>query len=246
MRTHAPVLPVQGQAGPASADFQTVERIMQSLFPAGPVFLPAAILFRLHAEANSRGFRDLSQLLALLDDPAGRDSLKMRFLFGAYDLFRDPLFYAALRREILPLYAGRPLQVWFPFTGTGCELYSTLTVLAEERSFTFDSTLVHATDFNDAALREVSQGAVVPDTESMYRGNYKKSSGKATIDDYVQNPAAPRFNQAILSRVVFSSLDALSPLAPGRELFDVVVCRDMLAPLTEAWRTRWPGSACRT
>jgi len=232
-------VPPPGNAEPnaSAADFQIADQIMQTLFPGGPAFMPAAVLFRLYEEAKAMRAGGLSHLLALLEDPAGKDRLKRCFLFGAHDLFRDPFFYIALRRRILPLYANRPLKVWFPVTGTGCELYSILALLAEERSVTFDSTRIHATDFNDAALRTASSGAVVPDRESMYRGNYKKAEGKTTLDDYIQELPALRFSPALLSRVIFAPMDAANPRTPD-EPFDLIVCRDMLQSMTETWRAR--------
>lgn len=207
---------------------------MRNLFPDGPLFLPAAVLFRLHMEAKRRQAGGLAGLVNLLDDAAGREDLKRCFSFGAHDLFRDPFFCTAVRRSILPLYAGRPLTIWFPVAGTGCELFSLLVLLAEERPRSAD--LIHATDFNDAALQSVSSGQVFPDSESTYRANYRKAEGKFTLDDYIQGLESPRLRPDLLARVHFSLLRARTPEAPGGQQFDLIVLRDVLQSWTEAWR----------
>ena len=69
------------------------------------------------------------------------------------DLFRDPEFFLALRRHVVPMLATYPsLKIWVAGCSTGEEAYSFAILLAEEGLL--ERTLIYATDINDDSLRE--------------------------------------------------------------------------------------------
>jgi chemotaxis protein methyltransferase CheR len=119
--------------------------------------------FRQYARASLR--RRLEQAMIALDCPS-LSMLQHRVLHedgaigrllpyltvGVSDLFRDPLFYRALRRTVTPVLATYPsLKVWVAGCATGEEVYSLGILFAEEGLL--ERTIFYATDIDAVALR---------------------------------------------------------------------------------------------
>jgi len=67
------------------------------------------------------------------------------------EMFRDPGFYLALRKEVVPVLKTYPyIKVWHAGCSTGEEVYSFAVLLKEEGLY--DRTQIYATDFNRNVL----------------------------------------------------------------------------------------------
>jgi len=99
------------------------------------------------------------------------------------DLFRDPGFYEALRRHVVPVLRTYPsIRVWIAGCGAGEEVTS-LAILLDEEGLLSKTTL-YATDVNRTALREAELGVYRLDRAQAFSRNYQRSGGKYSLSDY--------------------------------------------------------------
>jgi len=99
------------------------------------------------------------------------------------DLFRDPEFFLALRRHVVPLLATYPsLKLWIAGCSTGEEAYSFAILLAEEGLL--DRTLIYATDINDDGLRRAQSGIYALGRLQKFILNYRAAGGHGSLGDY--------------------------------------------------------------
>ena len=105
--------------------------------------------------------------LAELEDRLVDDKMSFQRFLGtvsvcATDLFRDPPFFLAFRRQVVPVLRTYPhLKVWIAGCATGEEAYSVAILFREEGLG--GRTLIHATDMNPAALERARAGAYPAD-----------------------------------------------------------------------------------
>src|ERR1700744_1839423 len=93
----------------------------------------------------------------VLHDPAMLPQLIGYLTVQVSEMFRDPPYFRALRREVLPHLKTYPsLKVWIAGCSTGEELYS-LAILFREEGLE-SRTLFYATDINAAALEKAQAG----------------------------------------------------------------------------------------
>lgn len=150
--------------------------------------------FRHHARASIR--RRILQCLSTFDvDSVSRLQdrvLRERELFTALlrmltvpvsDMFRDPAYFAVLRREVLPVLATyASLKVWVAGCSTGEEVYSLAILLDEARLL--ERTLIYATDINPESLRVAEQGVYALDRVPGFTRNYQRAAGERSLADY--------------------------------------------------------------
>lgn len=99
------------------------------------------------------------------------------------DMFRDPPFYLALRRVVVPYLRTYPsVRAWVAGCSTGEEVYSLAIVLREEGLL--DRSLIYATDINPAALRAAEAGVYPVDRMAEYSEAYLAAGGTGSLADY--------------------------------------------------------------
>lgn len=99
------------------------------------------------------------------------------------DLFRDPEFFLALRRQVTPLLATYPsLKLWIAGCSTGEEAYSFAILLAEEGLL--ERTRIYATDINDQSLRKAQKGVYALDRMRQFTINHRSAGGHGSLSDY--------------------------------------------------------------
>ncbi len=99
------------------------------------------------------------------------------------EMFRDPLFYRAVREKVVPILKTFPYaKIWHAGCSSGEEVYSMAILLHEENCL--DRVRVYATDFNKHAL-DIAQKAVYPiKNADMYAANYKSAGGQRDFSEY--------------------------------------------------------------
>src|SRR4051794_22541168 len=98
-------------------------------------------------------------------------------------LFRDPLFFLALRREVLPQLRTYPfIRIWHAGCATGEEAYSLAILLKEEGIY--DRCRIYATDINAAALAQAKKGALPSSIIRESAAAYLQAGGKASLSEY--------------------------------------------------------------
>ncbi len=142
------------------------------------------------------------------------------------EMFRDPSFFLALRREVVPLLATYPfVRVWHAGCATGEELYSMAILLKEEGLF--DRLQLYATDFNNVVLQKAKEGIVPAKLLKNYTENYQKGGGCQSFADYY----TAKYERAILDpdlreKVVFANHNLVTDQVFGE--MQMIVCRNVL------------------
>lgn len=130
------------------------------------------------------GCKTLSQLQdRIMHDPSAFTALLGYLTVQVSDMFRDPTYFAALRREVVPLLRTYPsLKIWVAGCSTGEEVYSLAILLQEEGLL--ERSLIYATDINSQALRVAEQGIFAIERAESFSENYLRSGGTRSLADY--------------------------------------------------------------
>ncbi len=142
------------------------------------------------------------------------------------EMFRDPLFYAVLRKEILPVLGTKPfIRIWHAGCATGEEVYS-MAILLKEANLLHKS-LIYATDINDSVLNTAKKGVFPLRMMKQYSENYLASEGKEDFSAYyTANYGIAKFNEDLSEKMVFSQHNLVSDSSFNE--FDLILCRNVL------------------
>jgi chemotaxis protein methyltransferase CheR len=118
-----------------------------------------------------------------LHDPQQFAQLLQYLTVPVSEMFRDPAYFLAVRRHVLPVLRTYPsLKIWVAGCSTGEEAYSTAILLHEEGLL--DRAILYATDINHASLDKARQG--IFDLEAMqgFTRNYQRAGGQRSFSTY--------------------------------------------------------------
>jgi chemotaxis protein methyltransferase CheR len=92
-------------------------------------------------------------------------------------MFRDPVFYQAVRKEVVPVLKTYPfVKIWHAGCATGEEAYS-MALLLHEEGF-LDRARIYATDFNKHSLDTASNGVYSARCIAAFSANYREAGGR--------------------------------------------------------------------
>ncbi|NEU08667.1 protein-glutamate O-methyltransferase CheR [Flavihumibacter sp. R14] len=142
------------------------------------------------------------------------------------EMFRDPLFYKALRTEVLPALGTYPfIRVWLAGCSTGEEVYS-IAILLEEAGL-LHKTLLYATDLNPDVLQKASKGIFPLSQMKQYSENYILSGGTKEFSSYYRaNYNLAKFNPELTTQMIFSMHNLVSDGSFNE--FQLILCRNVL------------------
>ena len=119
----------------------------------------------------------------VLREPEVFAQMLQYFTVQVSEMFRDPSYFAALRREVVPMLATYPsIKVWVAGCSSGEEVWSLAVMLAEEGLL--DRTLIYATDINPEALRKAEAGVYPLDRMAQFSRNYQAAGGRGSLSDH--------------------------------------------------------------
>src|SRR5688572_18963461 len=119
----------------------------------------------------------------VLHEPESFSVLLQYLTVQVSDMFRDPEFFMALRRQVMPVLATYPsIKVWCAGCSTGEEAYSLAILLQEEGLL--DRSIIYATDINAQSLRLAASGVYSLDRLRGFTTNHQRSGGKSSLSDY--------------------------------------------------------------
>lgn len=120
------------------------------------------------------------------------------------ELFRDPLYFKAIREKVLPhLHTYPSLKVWIAGCSSGEELYSFAILFREEGLE--EKTMFYSTDINPDALKKAQAGVYGLDRIQLFTENHRKSGGKSSLSEYYTAAyGGAKFDKTLRDRVVFS------------------------------------------
>jgi chemotaxis protein methyltransferase CheR len=187
----------------------------------------ASLRRRLARRRDLEGVATLSGLLErLLHDPDCMERLLLDLSINVTAMFRDPGFYLAFRRTVVPMLRTYPfLRIWNAGCSTGEETFSLAIVLAEEGLL--DRTRVYATDINQPVLAKAKSGVFPLEKMREYTENYLAAGGtRAFSEYYVAAYDGVRFDPALVENVVFAQHNLVADRSFNE--FHVLVCRNVL------------------
>src|SRR5207248_9232653 len=140
----------------------------------------------------------------LLDEPEARERLLLVLSINVTSMFRDPSFYLAFRKHVVPLLHTYPFtRIWCAGCSTGEEVYSLAILLREEGLY--ERTRIYATDINENVLATAREGVFPLERMQQYTRNYLRAGGKHDFSRYyVAAYDGARFARSLTENVVFA------------------------------------------
>jgi chemotaxis protein methyltransferase CheR len=172
----------------------------------------------------------------IVHDAACMDRLVVGLSVTVSAMFRDPVFFRALREQVFPLLRTWPyIRIWQAGCAMGEEVYSLAIMLAEDRLL--DRCRIYATDINETAL-EKAHGGIFP-LELMQRctQNYLQAGGTRSFSEYYTAAYDNAiFSPALREQVVFARHNLVTD-APFNQ-FNLILCRNVLIYFNRALQDR--------
>ena len=211
------------------------------------IFLKYGYDFRTYSNAHVRrrirrrvklgGFESISALQhRVIYDDLFLNTILTDLSINVTEMFRDPSFFLAVRREVVPLLATHPfVRVWHAGCATGEELYSMAILLKEEGLL--DRVRFYATDFNDVVLQKAKEGIVQAKSLKEYTENYQRGGGCHSFADYY----TAKYERAIIDtslkeKVVFANHNLVTDQVFGE--MQMIVCRNVLIYFSQELQNR--------
>jgi len=158
----------------------------------------------LHA-VREMGCASISALQArVMHDPAAFARLLQFLTIPVTEMFRDPLFYAALRTQVVPvLHTYASLKIWIAGCSTGQEVVS-MAILLREAGL-LERAMIYATDINPQALEMARRGVFPLEQMALYAENYVAAGGTRIFTDYYTAAhGGALFDQSLIENVIFA------------------------------------------
>jgi len=140
----------------------------------------------------------------VMHDPAAFSRLLHFLTIPVTEMFRDPEYYLAIRRQVVPFLQTYPsLHVWVAGCSTGEEVYSLAILLHEEGLLA--RTAIYATDINPESLEAARRGVMPLERMQLYTENYQKAGGTRAFSDYYTAAYdGALFERALVENVTFA------------------------------------------
>jgi chemotaxis protein methyltransferase CheR len=192
---------------------------------------------RLWRRADAEGVTSISGLQErLLHDRACMERLLLDLSINVTAMFRDPTFFLAFRRTVVPILRTYPfIRIWSAGCSTGEETYSLAIVLKEEGLL--DRTRIYATDINEAVLAQAKAGVFPLEKMQGYTENYLAAGGtRAFSEYYLAGYEGARFHRDLVDNIVFSRHNLVSDRSFNE--FHAIICRNVMIYFDAALQNR--------
>lgn len=187
----------------------------------------ASVKRRIQAFMEMQKIDSLKELgKIILRDESAFEQFVQDITVNVTDMFRDPLFYKSLRKNVLKRLATYPfIKIWIAGCSTGEEVYSIAIMLREEGLL--ERSVIYATDINQKALQQAKEGISSINNMKVYTENYIKAGGRNSFSDFYK----AKYNSVLWSKslrqnIVFS----VHNLAMDKSFneFQLILCRNVL------------------
>ena len=140
----------------------------------------------------------------VMHEPAAFAQLLQFLTIPVTEMFRDPEYYLAVRRQVVPFLKTYPsLKVWVAGCSTGEEVYSLAILLKEEGLL--ERSLIYATDINPESLETARRGVMPLERMRLYTENYQKAGGTRAFSDYYTAAyGGALFERSLVENVTFA------------------------------------------
>ncbi|MBV8549163.1 MAG: protein-glutamate O-methyltransferase CheR [Alphaproteobacteria bacterium] len=189
-----------------------------------------------HARQNI-GVESYTALLdRLFHDERSFDSFLRTMSISVTEMFRDPLFYRAIREEIIPVLKTYPfVKIWHAGCATGEEVYS-MAIMLHEEGF-LDRARIYATDFNQHSLATGQTGVYSAKNIDLWAENYYTAGGTGTFNDYYSDSyGLVKFRDYLRKNVMFSYHNLVSDGVFGE--MNLICCRNVMIYFDKTLQSR--------
>jgi chemotaxis protein methyltransferase CheR len=170
-------------------------------------------------------------LQRMLDDSRIFTAFFGRLSISVSTMFRDPEVYKKLRKDVLPILATYPIiRIWSAGIAGGQEIYS-LAILLHEAGL-YHRSLIYATDFNPALVRQAKMGAFPLNNLGEFTKNYIESGGREEFSKYYTTTAQHATIIPELKNNLIFSTHNLAMDGVFNE-FHLIVCRNVVIYFNE-------------
>src|SRR3954465_2606982 len=200
-------------------------------------YAPASLRRRVWRRVHAEGLTTVSALQdKLLHDPACMERLLLDLSINVTSMFRDPSFYVAFRKKVVPALRTYPFtRIWVAGCSTGEEVYSLAIVLREEGLY--DRARIYATDINEAVLERARGGVFPLDKMQEYTENYIRAGGTRAFSEYFfAKYGGALFDKTLTENVVWAPHN----LGQDRSFntLHVILCRNVMIYFDRSLQTR--------
>lgn len=200
-------------------------------------YAKASLRRRIRRAVQESGVKNVSRLQErLLHRPDSLREFVSTLSVHVTSLFRDPDFYAALRKEVVPMLRTYPLvRVWVAGCATGEEVYSLAILLQEEGIY--ERCRIYATDISDDLLQQASRGEFPLERMKLYTQNYLRAGGKQEFSSYYRvYGEVAAFDPSLKRGLIFSQHNLAADGAFNE--FQLVLCRNVMIYFNDTLRHR--------
>ncbi|MEJ2056044.1 MAG: protein-glutamate O-methyltransferase CheR, partial [Calditrichaceae bacterium] len=211
------------------------------------IFLKYGYDFRNYAKASIK--RRINQRLILsklanisamqhqiLTNKVFFETLLHDFSIQVTEMFRDPSFYMALRKHVIPILKTYPyIKIWHAGCASGEEVYSMAILLKEEGLL--DKTLIYATDINEIVLKKAKDGIYPVERIKEFTQNYHKAGGTKSFSNYyTAKYDAVIMNKELKKNLIFAQHNLATDNDFGE--MNLIVCRNVLIYFDDSLENR--------
>jgi chemotaxis protein methyltransferase CheR len=187
----------------------------------------ASIKRRVLRTLSMTGLKTISEMQhSLLYDQRFFEKLLLDLSINVTAMFRDPSFYEAVRKKVIPVLKAKPfIRIWHAGCATGEEVYSMAVLLKEEG--VYEKARIYATDFNEEVLKKAREGIYPIDRLKEYTHNYKNTGGLSSFADYY----TARYEHVLMDKslkenIIFTDHNLVTDGVFAET--DMIVCRNVL------------------
>lgn len=162
----------------------------------------------------------------LINEPSFFNWFLQTLTVNVTEMFRDPLFYKALRETVIPRLASYPIiKIWHAGCATGEEVFSMVILLKE--AGLLERTRIYATDLNPANLEKARKGIMPLSAMKEYTANYIRSGGIEEFSSYYEaHRDYVQLDSGLLKNVLFSQHNLVTDQVFNE--FQLICCRNVL------------------
>lgn len=182
---------------------------------------------RVQAAAAKLGMKNLGELLhRVVREPDVFSAVLDLLTVRVTEMFRDPPFYRALRRLVVPVLRTYPqVKIWHAGCASGEEVYSTAILLSEEGLY--DRAQIYATDMSSVAIEQAREGLYPESVLATSARNYAAAGGTNDFQSYwLCAYGRGSIRPALKRNVHFFQHDLVSDYSLGE--MHLVFCRNVL------------------
>lgn len=141
-------------------------------------------------------------------------------------MFRDPPFYRAFRKHVVPLLRTYPFtRIWHAGCSSGEEVYS-MAILLEEEGL-YERCRLYATDLSDVLVERARRGILPLAAMRDYTLAYQRSGGTREFSEYYTAQERDVILNASLRRNIVFAQHNLASDSSFNE-FHVILCRNVM------------------